>query len=352
MQQTEQSALDHTLLSCPNPSCPHHDAAVGRWFIKKGIYWQRGAGRPIQRFQCRTCLTRFSESSIRDTYYQRKPYLNEHVYNWMTNSVSQRQIAKVLKISRTTVSRKVAFLAEKIERIHACKTVTGELQTEIVQFDEQETFIVTKQRPVSIALAVDGTHDGTGGKIISFEVALMPARGRNAHQSQEHYGHQPDNRAWACQTVLNNVKLATAGSMIDLVSDGKPAYRTYVRDILPWAAHIQVVNGRQEIAGRREGYHENLWWLNQTCGHIRHCISRMRRRSCVTTKSLEWLRCHLWLFVAARNRYQSDLWNPLFDELKFKNIKKTIDTIRADLMAKEEIAGHADTREPSSVPTK
>ena len=291
------------------------------------------ADRLIHRFQCKDCGVKFSESTFLDTYRQHKPELNEQIFNWYTDSASQRQIARNLETTRTTVMRKFRFLSDKARRIHACHIATGKLSTNQVQFDEQETFIRTKKLPVSIAIVVDGTRDKTGGKIIDIDVAMMPAKSRNAFESQILYGNQPDQRPYVCRTVLHNVRLACSFSRILIATDAKPAYRTYVRQILPNAIHLRVNRSEEDREVVSKSSEHDLWWVNQCCAANRHYLSRLRRRTCVTSKDIDELRRHLWLFAAKRNGYAPDLFNPLFDLTVFRNIQQTVLAITADLQS-------------------
>jgi len=319
-----------SLMTCPNEKCSCNKEAEGRWFIRKGSFIKL-SGNLVHRFQCKACGVNFSESTFMDTYRQHKPELNEQIFNWYTNSVSLRQLAINLPTTRTTVARKFRFLADKARRIHACFIATGKLNTNQVAFDEQETFIRTKKLPVSIAIAVDATRDKTGGRIIDIDVALMPAKSRNAPQSQELYGYQPDERPYVCRTVLNNVRLACRYKYITIATDAKTAYRTYVRQVLPNAIHIAVNRSEEKREQVSKDDEHPMWWVNQCCAANRHYLSRLRRRTCVTSKSLDELRRHLWLFVAQRNGYAADLFNPLFDLTVFRNIQQTVIAITDDL---------------------
>jgi len=324
--------MDNSLLTCPNKDCCNHDHAEGSWFIRKGTFLQKWSGKAIQRFQCKTCRTKFSISTFMDIYRQHKPYLNRQVFKWYTNSASQRQIAENIQTTRTTVIRKFRFLADKARRVHGVQLITGQLNTTDVQFDEQETFLRTKKLPLSIAIAVDGTRNRSGGKIIDIDVGTMPAKSRNARSSQEQYGYQPDDRPYICQTVLNNVKLATGNQLVFITTDAKPGYKTYVAKRLPNAIHFAISNEQREWASRNQEY--PLWWVNQACAANRHDMSRMRRRTCVTTKDVHELRRHLWLYVAHRNKYEKDLLDPFFDTVKFRNIKLTVTQITNQLQQK------------------
>lgn len=324
-----------SLFTCPNPKCKNHSNTEGKWFIRKGSYKQKWSQEKIPRFQCKNCSHKFSKTVFIDTYKQHKPYLNKMIYKWYTNSASQRQIAENVFTTRTTVTRKFRFLADKARRIHAFKILTGKFKTREIQFDEQETFLRTKQLPLSIAIAVDGsrrTRKKGGGKIIDIAVGTMPVKGKLTAKSQEKYGIQKDERSFICQTVMNNVKLATGGLII-ITTDAKPAYKTYVSRVLPRATHFKC--SRSEEKEEKEyisrGDEDFLWYINQACAANRHDISRLRRSTCVTTKDIHELRRHLWLYVAHRNGYERDLFNPLYDSIKFQNLKNTVNNVLWDL---------------------
>ena len=309
---------------CPNAECQHHKDPQGIWFIRKGTFFQKWSRKNVQRFQCKACGTRFSSSSFEDTFRQHKPFLNRPIFKWYSNSASQRQIAENCETTRTTVIRKFRYLADKARQVHAVEMLSGNLHTGCVQFDEQETFLRTKKLPLSIAMAVDGRRipikEG-GGKIIDINVGTMPAKSRNARSSQEQYGKQTDQRPYVCLTVLNNVKIATGGN-IEITTDAKPQYKSFVGKILSKADH--VVFNRSEDAKETVNRNEDhpLWYVNQACAATRHDISRLRRRTCVTTKALHEIRRHLWLYVAHRNGYEDDLLDPLFTLTKLRKMRE------------------------------
>ena len=308
---------------CPNLECTNSKAPTGRWFVRKGDFLQKWSGHRVPRYRCKCCGKQFSTSTFKDICNQKKPFLNKQVYNFLCSGSSQRRLAENLGVARNTVVSKFRFLATKARKIHACEVVTGGLFTTEVQFDEQESFERTKKLPLSIAIAVDGRWGkGHGeGRIIDIEVASMPARGRNAKDSQFIYGFRKDEREYGCCSVLATVKAATGGA-IKITTDAKPQYPGYVRRVLEDATHKSFVNGRQEMVSRGERH--PLWWLNQACAANRHDLGRLRRRTCITTKKVLELRRHLWLYVAHRNEYEKDLFDPLFWATKFAQTRLKI----------------------------
>ena len=304
---------------CPNHECRHHQDPQGNWFTNKRSYRLKWSGQYVRRYRCKTCGATFSAATFKDTYRQHKPYLNKQVFKCYSNSTSQRQIAEICSTTRKTVVRKFRYLADKARQVHAVEILSGNLKTTEVQFDEQETFLRSKKLPLSIAIAVDGRRrklKNGGGKIIDINVGTMPAKSRNAKASQEQYGFQPDQRAYTCQTVLNNVKIATGGK-VEITTDAKPQYRSYVVKILCKATHVTFNRSADEKERYSRSDKHPLWYVNQACAANRHDVSRLRRKTCVTTKEVHELRRHLWLYVAHRNGYERDLLDPLFTMTKF-----------------------------------
>ena len=51
---------------------------------------------------------------------------------------------------------------------------------------------------------------------------------------------------------------------------------------------------------------DELWRLNHVCAKLRHHLSRLKRKTWATTKSMERLQMHCDLFIAYQNKYT---WN-------------------------------------------
>ncbi len=63
-------------------------------------------------------------------------------------------MAKILKVSRDTVSNKLKFLGH-VSMIKNMEVKFSHFSSEAIQFDEMETFEHTKLKPLSISLAVE-----------------------------------------------------------------------------------------------------------------------------------------------------------------------------------------------------
>ena len=71
------------------------------------------------------------------------------------------------------------------------------MEVSVAQFDEMETFEVTRWKPISISLAVECWWDEQKaqyrtGQIIAAIAATLRYKGRNAPRAQEKYGDRED----------------------------------------------------------------------------------------------------------------------------------------------------------------
>jgi hypothetical protein len=64
---------------------------------------------------------------------------------------------------------------------------------------------------------------------------------------------------------------------------------------------------KHEVIERKQNSgvsYDKMFSLNHTCARLRHDMSRMARKTWVTTKIIEGLQEHLDLFIAYYNGYQ------------------------------------------------
>lgn len=140
---------------CPNPNCPYHNKLSPHWpFKRKGVYRRRARPECIQRFQCLHCHRSFSTQSFQTTYYLKRPQLLPRIFAMVVGCMANRQIARALGCSPSTVALQVArlarhcllFQARDLSRI----TVLGE-----VAIDGFETFEWSQYFPFHHNVAVD-----------------------------------------------------------------------------------------------------------------------------------------------------------------------------------------------------
>ena len=153
------------LPQCPNINCRQglgQTGLVTSPIIKKGYFVTKWNHQPVWRYQCISCLKTFSTHTRRDTYRQKKPYLNQSIFEWYCSGVTLRRMAIVLRTTRNTVIKKFHFLSELARKKHEEHVRVGLLKTNKIQFDEMETFEHTKLKPLSISLSIDAIVGAPG----------------------------------------------------------------------------------------------------------------------------------------------------------------------------------------------
>ena len=291
---------------CPNESCKFAKPTRERFYSKVGSFLCKWNHRKIPRYLCRGCGKKFSTSSFKATYRQKKPYLNTAIFELYSSGTSQRRLAKCLKTDRKTIARKFIWLAEWARREH--KKSLGELlQGSTFQFDEMESFEHTRLKPLSIGIAVDAAS----AKIVALEVGTLNYKGRMAAFALSKYGPRVDTSEEAMLRVLSFIKAQCELKNIStptLITDGKSSYPKLIKEILPHAIHTAVKTEKISMAQRlfrkgRRNENDPLFVLNFTAAKIRHDLSRMARKVWVTTKKDIFLQAHLDLYLAYVNGY-------------------------------------------------
>jgi hypothetical protein len=212
------------------------------------------------------------------------------------SGMTQRRMAIVLGVNRKTIVRKFLFLGYLARKEHERRIASGELKTSHAQFDEMETFEHTRMKPVSVALAVRANS----GQILAIRCAQMSYKGPLAALAREKYGPREDQTATAIKTVLTTIGQCSTQDAT-LTTDADPRYLNQVRTVLPDTTHNSIK--RRFAKKDRKNAEDHLFTLNYTAAKIRNDLSRMGRKTWVTTKKVERLQAHLDLYIAFNNNY-------------------------------------------------
>lgn len=266
---------------------------------RHGSFYRTSDSKLIRRFRCARCAGTFSRATFDPWFKQIKRKANDAVFRLLCSGVSLRRTARLLRLHRTTVVRKFRFLAEEARRGHEeyLKELERAPLVEIF-FDEMETFEHTKFKPLSIALAVSRDR-----RILSAEVARMPAKGLLAAKSVEKYGYRKDERPRALGRMLATLK-PIAAPHATFHSDQNPSYPSPLMKTFPGCVHVTTKGGRSCVVG--QGELKKLTWdplfsLNHTAAMFRANMNRLFRRTWCTTKIPQGLRDHLALYTRYHN---------------------------------------------------
>jgi len=174
-----------------------------------------------------------------------------------------------------------------------------QLLFESIQFDDLETFEHTKCRPISILLAVEsGTR-----RIIELDVASMPAKGLLASIALKKYGKRKDERWLKREDLFKRLKPRLARDA-EIKSDQNPHYLRQIKRHFPDCVH-QTFKGRKSALTaqgelKKIGF-DPIFSLNHTCAMFRANINRLFRKTWCTTKRIDRLADHLFIYANFHN---------------------------------------------------
>lgn len=282
--------------------CPTNAAGCKRRpkLVKTGRFYRKSDRHWIQRFRCPHCGKNFSLATHSPSYKQKKRHLNVLVLRQLASGTSLRRTARLLRIHRTTVARKLTFLGLYTRFLNLQHRNTQPPSTEI-QFDDLETFEHSKMKPLSVTLAVE-KHTR---RILGFEVARMPAKGLLSEKSVKKYGLRPDQRSESRSRLFRRLKPHIDDSAT-LESDENPHYTSDVKEHFPNGVHVRWPGGRGCLVGQGELKQlkfDPLFSLNHTCAMFRANVSRLIRKTWCTTKRIQPLIDHLEIYVYYHNHH-------------------------------------------------
>jgi hypothetical protein len=212
--------------------------------------------------------------------------------------MSQRRIAPAVKVNRKTVVRKFLFLAPLATEALAYFNSKFPKATE-VQFDEMESFVHTKCKPLSIPMAVENKTR----RILGFDVASMSAKGPLSRISLKRYGPRQDDRKTARVGLLEMLKESVSAHAL-FRSDKHPSYPEEILRVFPHAQHETVKGKRGAVTGQGElkkTKWDPLFSFNHTAAMLRENVNRLKRRTWCTTKKPDRLKMHITIYALYHN---------------------------------------------------
>ena len=290
------------MISKERPECPYcllRPAPDGRFkIVRKGSYKRADDHVVIHKFHCRGCGAYFSEAVFDNCYRQKKRSHNRAVLKSFVSLESQRRIALTEPLNRKTVVRKLLFFARFFED-RMVQHNSQRSPAKVIEFDDLETSLHTKLKPISVTLVVETKSR----HILGFEVSQMPAKGKLAELSRKKYGHRPDKRAQGRKLLFERIKPWVHPQAI-IKSDQNPSYPASVKRHFPQCTHSTVKGRRARINGQGEiktGGWDPLFSLNHTCAMLRANINRLIRKTWCTSKRADRLRDHILLYACFHN---------------------------------------------------
>jgi len=271
--------------------------------VRFGSYYRHSDRKFVSRFRCRFCSHTFSTATHHPCVRQKKRQVNLRLWELLCSEVSHRQAARLLRIDRRTVDRKLRFLG------YQARLQLPELLREVAQargpfveieLDEMESFEHTKCKPLSLPLIVDAKSR----LILRVDACRMPAHGPLAEISRRKYGPRPNHRIPTLRRSIHSIR-GVLDAQVRVRSDSHPYYPSLVREALPRATHTRVESRRSSVGGQGElkkiGF-DPIFSLNHTAAMYRAHVCRLIRKTWCTTKRLDRLKNHLALYALWHNQ--------------------------------------------------
>lgn len=283
------------LIACKNTKSCGRETTV-----RNGRFYRRSEARWIQRYKCKCCGRTLSAATGTLEFRQKKRRVNLPLLQLLSSGVTMRRCARVLRINRRTVDRKLIYLAKKARRSHG--EFLADLGSSVLdlEFDDLITTEHTKMKPLTVSLAVDANRRYILGAV----VGRIPANGLLAEKSRRRYGPRSNDRPKTLRKLFESIT-PVIHPAAEVRSDKDTGYARVVAKYLPGRRHRQFIGGRAAVAGQGELKRKTfdpIFKLNHTCAMLRANISRLIRRTWSTTKRPDRLQMHIDVFVSYYNQ--------------------------------------------------
>ena len=269
-----------------------------RNILRFGSYYRTSDRKYVQRYFCKSCQLHFSVATLFHCYRQKKRHLNQKVVRELVSGVSMRECARILKINKKTVVRKMIHMGTRAQA-RLLVLNSKRRKSTVIEFDDLETFEHTKCKPLAVSLVVEAKTRW----ILGYEVAQMSAKGLLVTKSFKRYGKRKDQRTQARHRLFKRIKNGINAECI-IKTDENPHYTQSVRRFFPGAVHLTYLGRKSSLGGQGElkkvGF-DPIFSLNHTCAVLRYRTSRLIRKTWNTTKKKERLSLHLALVVLHHN---------------------------------------------------
>ena len=212
---------------CPWPQCADHYRQAGQYRYHRHGSYETSRRRNIPRFRCQGCRRTFSRQTFSTSYYCKRFELLRPIAAGIVAGSAQRQLARSLGCSPTTVARISARLGRHAMLLHTrCLSHLAGRLNEAIVLDHFETFEFTQDYPFGVATPVGqrswfvygldpAPHGRTGRRSVAQQRRLEARPKRSSHG-----GYAGSTR----RTMNALLALTRPNQVLSLVGDAHPAY--------------------------------------------------------------------------------------------------------------------------------
>jgi transposase-like protein len=282
---------------CPNPNCLFHNGLNAGWRYKRaGTFRRQQYPFRVRRFTCQHCGRSFSSQTFSTTYWQKRPDLERKLFTKATGCMANRQIARDLKVSPSTIDRQIARLARHCLLYHAQILELCQPFPEVV-VDGFESFEFSQYYPIHHNVAAEKDTDF----FIYFTDSPLRRKGRmtdyqlKRRQQLELLQGTPDPKAIE-KDMAELLQIALRHNRSALVySDAHPAYPRAIRKV-----DCQITQLITLSRAHRDT-RNSLWCINLLDSLIRHSGANHKRETIAFSKRRQASAERLAIFLVWRN---------------------------------------------------
>lgn len=295
---------------CPNTACLNHTDPPRGFYRKNGYRRAAHNHQPIPRYQCKTCGKNFCATQTKPIRQHHRPDLNAQVFKLAVSGVTMRRMVSILGCSKRTIARKITHLARETQKHHAAFLADPANRTAYVMMDELETFIHARHQQVSVPVIIRVKTDQILGFAVCRITSTMTLGGAGVNPLP------PGGTQWVHhdrETMVPGLLKAVKPLLKDpatIATDGDGSYPKWIKKDLPGVTHLIHHSPKETNLGRAKKRadgapreHDPLFAINVIHAKMRNDLARLGRKTWTTTKSVQGLRNHLWLYVAWTNKY-------------------------------------------------
>lgn len=267
---------------CPNVNCKYHHGLHQDWHYKK-IGFAEPPNRPKrnQRYLCLHCRVSFSGQTFSPTYWLKRPDLLPKILLASVACSGNRQIARSLGVSPTTVDRHLARLGRHCMLLHMQIWKQTPPQGPLI-IDGFETFEFSQYFPFQHQVAVE-SQTGFFSYFTDTELRrkgrMTTEQKRRRSSLERRFGTPPPGALRRDVGELLRVTLAGAETAV-VRSDEHPAYPLAMATVDCRIVH-EVTSGRARRDCRNDLFEVNLldgWIRHSSANHKRETIAYSKRR--------------------------------------------------------------------------
>jgi transposase-like protein len=265
-------------------------------FKRKGFFVRQQRPHRVQRFTCLACGRHFSSQTFSTSYWQKRPDLIARIVMMVVGCMGNRQIARALGCSPTTVSHHLARLGRHCLLFQAGELARMDALTEIA-IDGFETFEWSQYFPFHHNVAVDVAS----GYFLYHTDSPLRRKGRMTAQQKVRRavleGRLGRAHPRAVETGVREL-LETLVSRRNAVTIRSDDHRAYPRAI---AAATRDAVHRITSSKQRRDARNPLWEINLLDLMIRHSTAAHKRETIAWAKRRQSSIEKLVIFQAWRN---------------------------------------------------